>query len=152
MVPPSEKSRLLLQLIDFISCSFFPIFCLGCISASLCFPWACRTTSQMKTNGELELQLGPREASSHCLPTPDVSQTSSQATEVFFLSFFFFLTTSKILSPWFSKSYPFLSFTLNHRGGKGIAEVRKYGKNANNLPLKYTLRIFSASIISTLNF
>lgn len=68
----------------------------------------------------------------------------------FFL--FFFLTTSKILSPWFSKSYPFLSFTLNHRGGKGIAEVRKYGKNANNLPLKYTLRIFSASIISTLNF
>ena len=119
------------------------------------FPGPSEPQAKLRGMGNWSFSWAPGEAFSHCLPAPDFSQTSSEATKISphpTPPFFFFLTTSKVLSPWFSERYPFLNFTLNHSGGKGITEVRKYGKNVNNLPLKYTLRIFSVSIISTLNF
>lgn len=159
-VPPSGKSRLLSQLIAFIFCSLykmsklfvFPIVCLGYIRASLCFPRPVEPQAKLKETGSWSLSWALGEVSSRCLPHPWLLTNQLRSNWNFPLFFFFFLTTSKVLSPCFSETYPFLNFTRNHSGGKGIAEVRKYGKNVNNLPLKYTLRIFSASIISTLNF
>lgn len=125
----------------------FPVFCLGCISA---FVISVGLQNHKPNESKWDWSLSWAQRGLFSLPPPDFSQTSFQVTEI--LPPHFFLTTSKVLSPWFSESYPFLNFTLNHRGGEGIAEVRKYRKYANNLPLKYTLRIFSASIISALNF
>lgn len=148
-----------MQLSAFIFCSlykmsklfFFQNIAWATLVKVCVFPGPAEPQAKLKQMGSWSLSWAPGETSSTASLTshkPTWKQLKSPSPP----PPFFFVTTSKVLSPQFSESYPFLNFTLNHSGGKGIAEVRKYEKNVNNLPLKYTLRIFSASIISTLNF
>lgn len=158
--PPSGKPHLLLCFNAFIFCSLykmsklfpFQYFAWATLVQVCVFPGPVEPQAKLRQMGSRSLSWAPREASSLCLPLRRLLTNQLRSNWNFPFWFFFFLTTGKVLSPQFSQSYPFLNFTLNHSGGKGIAEVRKYGKNVSNVPLKYTLRIFSASIISTLNF
>lgn len=152
-----QESLIGLLFIAFIFCSFhkmsklfsFQYFAWATLVQVCVFPGLVEPQAKLRQMGSQSLSWALERPPPTAFPTLTSHRPASKQLK---FPFFFFWPQGKVLSPWFSECSPSLNFTLNHSGGKGIAEVKKYGKNVNNLPLKYTLRIFSESIISRLSF
>lgn len=130
----------------------FLIFCLGYFTADLCVPLALPKERRSLCGVLL------------CLPSLRFSPALlRQLKPSAFFCFFFLLSSLPSFSPssffplFFSsnhwhgtvslilQSYLVPNVSLNHSREDWIAEARKYGKNVNNFPLKYTLRLFPAA-------